>query len=521
MARVANGSYVIFSRDPHLAAIGFVWNPLPSLATIPLLGLSQWWPDLKAQAFAGNIVSAAFMAGSVVVMRRIFDELDLARVMSWSLTALFALHPMILLYGANGDSEAPLLFFLALACLGLLRWIARRDLRSLMMIGLALGLGYLSRQEFLAAGGLTLVLILVMTYRSTTGDRVHRRWSAFLDATLAGLPLGFSIVCWAGAGLLIMGTATSYLSVNAEQVTAAQGGIASVVGGYEAIDRLGYNLGQLLLLEPFWSVIVLGAILVSARRRDARILAPVATFGAVVAAQVALFTNGSTFGWLRFAITVIPLTILSAAVLVAPRLGTTEPSRTVSNRSRARRRAPIIIGIAVIAGCAVAIPRSVSGMANSRWGREEAALVHLLPGYGWADSAPSAYSPGWLDGYDKAAQYFSDRKLPDGSVLTDVQYTFPMVLKSDRPHQFVIPSDSDFERDVADPATFRVRYLLISNGPSDVLARNYPVRGTGNRRRIAIGRFVRDFRTGAQTLSLYRVTRSVTGGRASATAERG
>ena len=37
MSRVANGYYVLFSRDPHLAAIGFVWNPLPSLAAIPLL----------------------------------------------------------------------------------------------------------------------------------------------------------------------------------------------------------------------------------------------------------------------------------------------------------------------------------------------------------------------------------------------------------------------------------------------------------------------------------------------------
>src|ERR1041385_9278526 len=30
-SRVANAYYVLYSRDPHLAAIGFVWMPLPSL----------------------------------------------------------------------------------------------------------------------------------------------------------------------------------------------------------------------------------------------------------------------------------------------------------------------------------------------------------------------------------------------------------------------------------------------------------------------------------------------------------
>ena len=515
MARVANGSYVLFSRDPHLAAVGFVWNPLPSLASLPLLGLSGWWPDLKRQAFAGNIVSAAFMAGSVVVIRRIFDELRVTRWVSWALLALFALHPMIVLYGANGDSEAPLVFFLSLACLGVLRWIDRRDLRSLMVLGLALGLGYLSRQEFLAAGAISIGVVLVMTYRSTAGVRPHRRRSAVLEATIAGLPLVFSIVCWAGSAIVIVGTATAYLSVNAEQVSANQSGIASVVGGYGASARFAYFLGQLLILEPVWSVIVLGAIVLSVRRRDARILAPLATFGAVLAAQGVLFTNGSTFGWLRFAITVIPLTIVSAAIASTHIRDLSEVERRRHARRRSRDAARFAITVALIGGGVFAIPRAVTGMTNPRWGREEAAMVRLLPGYGWAGSAPSAYAPGWLDGFDPAARYFSNRSIPDGSVLTDVQYSFPMVLKSARPRQFVIPSDADFERDVADPATFRIRYLVISNGPNDVLAENYPTFGSGRNRRIAVGRFVRDFRTGAQTLSVYRVTRSVTGSRVS------
>src|SRR5688572_23128027 len=45
--RVANAGFALHSRDPHLSAIGFVWNPLPSLVELPLVWLSQWWPILK------------------------------------------------------------------------------------------------------------------------------------------------------------------------------------------------------------------------------------------------------------------------------------------------------------------------------------------------------------------------------------------------------------------------------------------------------------------------------------------
>src|SRR3954469_15365368 len=39
LSRVANAQYVLSSRDPHLASIGFVWNPLPSLVLVPFVPL--------------------------------------------------------------------------------------------------------------------------------------------------------------------------------------------------------------------------------------------------------------------------------------------------------------------------------------------------------------------------------------------------------------------------------------------------------------------------------------------------
>lgn len=513
MARVANGFYVISSRDPHLAAVGFVWNPLPSFAALPLLTLSRWFPALRTQAFAGNIVSAAFMAGAVAVMWRILRELRVGRIAGIALTVSFAVHPLVMQYGANGDSEATLVFFLALTCLGLLRWFERRDLSSLVMIGFALALGYLSRQEFLAAGAASVLVILGCTYRDGDGSRAHRRWTALTEATLAAMPFVFAIVCWAGSAFVIVGTATSYLEVNREQVGAARSGIASVVGGTGAADRVAYYLGQLLLLEPLWSVTVLAAVIIAWRTHDRRILAPLVTFGAVAAAQGSLFGAGSTFGWLRFAITVVPLTIISAGYLIGQIQSKTQ---TATERGRLGALRTVVPVVALVGACMAAIPSAVGGMTEARFGREEAASVHLLPGYSWAPVGDSYVRPRYLDAYDDVARYFDRRHLPEGSVLTDVQYTFPLMLKSTRPRQFIIPSDSDFERSVADPASFRVRYLLMTNGQSDTLGRNYPVFGAGRKQRISIGPLVRTFKAGPQNLWLFKVKTSVTGERAPA-----
>ncbi len=508
MARVANGFTVLYSRDPHLAAVGFVWNPLPSFAALPLLTLSRVFPALRTEAFAGNIVSAAFMAGSVAVLWCLLREIGNSTGVRITLTVLFAVHPIVMMYGANGDSEATLVFFLALTCLGLMRWLDRRDLKSLVFIGFALGFGYLSRQEFLAAGGSTLLVIVVSTYFTTGGPRAFRRWTAITEATVAGLPFAFAVVSWALSAWVIVGTATSYLEVNAAQVRGAAAGIASNVGGTQMIDRATYYLGQLLVLEPLWGIVVLASVYLALRRRDARIAAPLATFGAVAGAQGALFASGSTFGWLRFAITIVPLTVICAALLLDRGPAVRRRSGTASRAGR------IGFVIAVLASCAVSIPNAVNGMTKDRWGREEAAMVRLLPGYGWAPKGTAGYTPGDYDGYNAIAAYFDRQRLPEGSVLTDLQYTFPLILKSQRPRQFVIPSDYDFERSVADPATFRVRYLLVSNGSADLLRQSYPTTSGTTRPRIAIGPLVRTFRAGPQQLSLFRVARSVTGERA-------
>ena len=51
LSRVMAAQSVLFSRDPHLAAIGFIFTPLTAMVQIPFLTLSPIWPDIAERAF--------------------------------------------------------------------------------------------------------------------------------------------------------------------------------------------------------------------------------------------------------------------------------------------------------------------------------------------------------------------------------------------------------------------------------------------------------------------------------------
>jgi hypothetical protein len=71
------------SRQPHLSAIGFEWNPLPSLVGIPVLTPTDWWPTLKTHGLAGVVQSALFMTGAAVMVRRIALDRGVSVVWRW------------------------------------------------------------------------------------------------------------------------------------------------------------------------------------------------------------------------------------------------------------------------------------------------------------------------------------------------------------------------------------------------------------------------------------------------------
>ncbi|GAA0480577.1 hypothetical protein Aca07nite_31650 [Actinoplanes capillaceus] len=443
-SRVANAYYTLFSRDPHLAAIGFVWNPLPSLILLPFLPLGLLFPPLTQQGLLVVLMSAALMTATVAVVHDVLRRSGVPRVPRLVLTAAFALHPMIVVYSGNGMSEACFLLCLMLAVRALLIWLTDGRAESLVPLGLAVGLAYGARYEALAPVAAVPLIVFLTTLWRTPGALPKRRALARADAVIAGLPGVLAVLLWALAGKLIVGQWFATFSSqygNSAQVSANATGIGSVTGG-DLPARAGYWLQQMTGLAPFFLVLLAATLAVAWRHRDLRVLAPVTVLGSVLAFDGLAFLSGTSFGWLRFHITVIPLTVLLAGHLIAH-----------------LHRRPLTA--AVLALVLASVPATLITLNRPELAREESE---------WLTAEGAARTRGLALVNRRVAADLDAMSLPDGAVLTDAAYAFGVVLASDHPGQFVITPDRDFATVLADPAAHGVRYLLLSaRGAADAV----------------------------------------------------
>ncbi|BEL08774.1 hypothetical protein Q0Z83_069650 [Actinoplanes sichuanensis] len=443
-SRVANAWYTLFSRDPHLAAIGFVWNPLPSLILLPFLPLGLIFPALTQQGLLVVLVSAALMTATVPVLHDVLRRSDVPRTARLVLTGAFALHPMIVIYSGNGMSEACFLLCLMLAVRALVIWLVDGRPEQLVPLGLAIGLAYGARYEALAPAAAVPVLVFLTTFVRTAGERPRRMASARADAVIAGLPGLLAVILWALAGKLIVGQWFATFSSqygNSAQVSANATGISSVTGD-DLPGRFGYWVQQMSGLAPLFLLILVAALGMAWRRRDPRALAACTVLGSVLAFDGLAFLSGTSFGWLRFHITVIPLTVLLAGHLIA-----------------ARPR-PVVVPLA-LGAVLISIPATLVTLGQPALAREESE---------WFTADGAERTRGLTMVNRQVAADLDAMGLPDGAVLTDAAYAFGVVLASDHPRQFVITPDRDFAASVADPGGHGVRYLLLSaQGAADAV----------------------------------------------------
>jgi hypothetical protein len=474
VSRLSNAYYVLFSRDPHLAAVGFVWNPLPSLAMLPALPFKALVPALTRDGLLAPLFSALCMSGTVAVGNDVLRRLRLARTPRIALTLLLAVHPMMLIYAGNGMSEAIFLFFLILTVRGLFQWLSDGRAGSLVPVGLSLALAYGARYEALAPGVAVPTLVAAMSWWRAR-DRVSCRYAtARADAILVGLPIAVAFAGWAVTSKLIVGQwFATFSSVygNTAQVSASAAGIESVTGATLG-ERITYSLHQLLGLEPLVLVLMVLAGTVAVRRRDPRVFAPVAVFGSVLAFENLTFLSGNSFGWLRFQIAAVPLAVLLTGFLLTA--SGTRASRVelfighgnAPQTSIRIRRRTTVAAAALSVATALAVPAAVVTLTTPTLAREESE---------WFTDAGAARTAGLAHLHARIATELDAMALPQGSVITDSAYAFPIILASRHPRQFVITSDRDFPAALHDPSGHQVRYLLISaTGAADAVRRAYP-----------------------------------------------
>jgi hypothetical protein len=504
-SRVANAYYILFSRDPHLGAVGFVWNPLPSILLLPALPLKAVVPALTRDALLAALSSALFMAGTVAAANDTLRRLRVSRPSRITLTVVLAVHPMMLIYSGNGMSEACFMFFLVMSARALLRWLADGRPQSLVPLGLSLGLAYGARYEALAPGLAVPALVGAVSWWRGRNRTQWRYATAQADAVLVALPVVLSVAGWALASKIIVGQWFATFSSeygNAAQVAANERGIHAITG--EALgDRTAYALNQLLGLQPALPLLLVLAAAVALRRRDPRMLAPTAVFGAVLAFGNMAFLSGNSFGWLRFQIAAVPLMVLLTAILLAgpahdpapAPAGVTPVARGKRSRLTLAPLAGLFIGmlratqrdrgalvtttagpgpgrlagphprrvraVATLLAVALALPAATITLRVPRLAREESE---------WLTDAGAARTAGLARLHARVARDLDAMSLPEGSVVTDSAYAFAIIVASRNPRQFVITSDRDFAATLADLRRSHVRYLLISaSGAADAV----------------------------------------------------
>ncbi|QDP95705.1 ABC transporter [Microlunatus elymi] len=482
LSRVADARFVLFSRFPHLAAMGFVFTPLTTFLQLPLVAVLNPWPDLLAHAVPAIVVSALAMSGAVLQVAGMLRDRRMTGGWIIVLSAMLALHPMIIIYGANGMSEALFLLMMAICARFLLRWFGSDDVHDLALVGLALALGLLVRYDALAVAIACAVLVAGTSWSRARSRGARGSSAAAMDVAVVLAPISTTFLLWTGTSWLITGEALAQFSSDYgnSAIVAASGG---AVGG--AGFRAGFTLIEWLVLEPMIFMIVALAVVVTAVRRVPDALPALIVYGAVLGFQGLMYVRGGTFGFLRFAITVIPLAVGLVGVL-RPRRGLlysrrAGPGARLTGSVRTLSPVRRIWSWVAVAGLllpTLLLPALIMTRPTLA-PQEYAVLAGLLP------STVSPKTQLSVEQQERTftterevAQYLDALRLPDGAVLTDTLYGDAIVVASDHPRQFVIPSDLDFTNVLNDPSGHHVRYVItvpnLGRGSTDAINQRFP-----------------------------------------------
>jgi hypothetical protein len=479
VSRVAEAYYVFFSGDPHLGAIGMVWNPLPSVFVLPLVFAKFIAPSLVTRGIVADVVTAVFGGIGAAQLCSILEKLGFEKAWRLTIAALYAANPLILLYGANGMSDIILMSSYLGALNGLLGYMRSRSLRALAAAGFWLAIGFGDRYEavpFAALAGIGLVLGLA-------GRTTWKEIGAAL--ILLETPIVYAGAMWTYFNWLIMKDPLYFFNSpygNAAQTSTGAGvNHALEVARHNVIGTLSYAGHFLLLFWPaglglaaalWWSV---------GRRRDP--IAPVLV-GALVGSvtlEISLTYVGLLAEWDRYFMAYIPLGFVTAA-FAASKLATHHSRSSVWPGWVAPALALILLAGNVGTLMALRIP-SLSHPDGQVW-------RHALTGRPMPPGSSLTYHVSYI------AQYLNVH--PHLIVLMDTYTTYEIVMQVKNPRQLVITSDEDFAAILNNPRG-RVTAFLVPRPTGadrqDAIDRQYPRLWAG---KVKWTRLVVAFHDGAQ-----------------------
>ncbi len=438
LSRVANAFYVLFSRDPHLAAIGLIWNPLPSFLELPLVALKGWFPWLVNRGFAGNIETACFGAGSAVVISLLLRDVSIRWPLRLAMVAAWVINPMVLLYSANGMSDITLMFFLLLTGLLLLRWLRRPRDALLVGIGVTVATATFVRYEAIPFAIMVLGVIAVSQWRSGAPRReMEARLLLYL------LPVAFAVLCWIGASAFLMHNPLYFLNGLYSNLS-LQGVVNNASTAAARREEtwpaaVGFVASEVIRLYPGYLLCAGVALGVAVLRRKLLLGSAVLlmTTAPLLLILYLIEKGGLNFN-LRYFMSVIPFSFVLAAYAIG-----------LLPKGSVRAGA----GLVLVGALALSSLSTLAAMSNSRVGLQEYQVVAAArQNRPLANGLLQELSLGRVvERLDRGHQL----------VLVDSFSGFPIIVGSPDPRLFVVTSDLDFQAALSDPQAYHIGYFLV------------------------------------------------------------
>ncbi len=438
LSRTANAYYVLYSRDPHLAAIGFIWPPLPSILQLPLLPITK---ALNIIPFTGNIVSALSGAACLVMMNKLLINMNVTTPIRWILVALLQFHPYTWYLFSAGMSEAVFLFFILTTLFGLS--ILPESMRSWVIVGFSLAAAFFTRYETLAMiVGVVLAVFIIMW-------EIDSEWKAKSEGLLIAilLPPFYGIALWIFFNWTLMSDPFYFLHSQFSLSNAAD--IAKIAGvshpyyrGWENLlesFRIGITRSyQQCIAYPVLGIFAFISILQHQDRKGMGMFLAMISITAFTVLQV---FQGSLASWMRYWFYAAPFLLVMAGII----------QKNLIYKWR------FLFNLLVIALFIASTPLLLNSMHNSQMGSDEQRLSALIldPEKEVALREKDGF---WVYLNDapivaEAVDNFSE----DGLVLVDSNSSFSVIMESGYPKRLVSSNDSDYFTVLNDPigkATF-------------------------------------------------------------------
>jgi len=444
VSRTVAARMVIQGYDPHLASIGFVWGPIPTVLEFPFIYLNHIWPSLVSLGLAGTFVTAAFGVFGAIHCKALLTERGYSTRVTAIITAGIFLNPFIIIFASNGMSEMPYLALLIAAAHQLSRFQLTGRMTDLAYAGVILGIDCWVRYEPLAAAFGAAVFVGALGWHMHKTESVKARIGALTaNIVIVTLPIFSLFLIFIGFSWWLTGIALAQTSSIYGNAAIAQ---AAGVSTFAPI-RVAEVSSQLLHLAPLFVIVFPIALGISILRRGTFFPVIIAVLLPPLLFDIEGLSTGSLLDLIRYLILSIPITVFGLATL-----------------TEWRRPGRILLTLGVVVSCIA----SFLAIGSPTRASQEYAYHQAVLGQ------PAAqYSDIQLGAAKTIATWLDAQNLPPGSILTDSFLGFMVLSQTKHPNRFVTAPVQAYSAIIQHPYQHGIRYIIAV--PPDGTGALYPV----------------------------------------------